>query len=123
MTRIAIPSNDRLTINPHFGRTAGFLVFDYDGSEITSEYRAVEESTAEEICCGGGGASHHELIVRSIRDCDVVIAGGMGSGMMRTLYDAGIEVALSTVTDARSAVEMLVHDILPASTGSGCCMV
>lgn len=121
MTRIAVPSNDQQTINPHFGRTAGFLVFNYDEGKLTSEYRGVEESSPEEICCGGGGASHHELIVRSIRDCDVVIAGGMGSGMMSALYDAGIEVALSSVADARSAVDMFVHDILPASTQSGCC--
>jgi predicted Fe-Mo cluster-binding NifX family protein len=121
MTRIAVPSDDRQTINPHFGRTAGFLVFNHEGDALTSEYRGVQESSPEEVCCGGGGASHHELIVRTIRDCDVVIAGGMGGPMMSALYDAGIEVALSSVANARSAVEMFVNDILPASTGSGCC--
>ena len=41
--------------------------------------------------------------------------------MLSALYDAGIEVAISTVADARQAAEMLVNDILPASSGSGCC--
>lgn len=121
MIKIAIPSDDRQTINPHFGRTAGFLVFSHDDGVLTSEYRGVQESSPEEICCGGGGAPRHELLVRAIRDCDVVIAGGMGGPMMSALYAAGIEVALSSVADARSAVNMFVSDILPASSASGCC--
>jgi predicted Fe-Mo cluster-binding NifX family protein len=119
-TKIAIPSDDRQTIAPHFGRTAGFLVFDYDGSVFTSAYRALSDQPAEG-CCGSEGVSRHERIVAAIRDCDVVIAGGMGGGMMSALYEAGIEVAISTVEDARKAAEMLVADILPAASGSGCC--
>jgi len=110
-TRIAIPSDDRRTIAPHFGRASGFLVFDYDGTGITGGYRPLPE----------GSAHDHERIVDTIRDCDVVIAGGMGGGMMSALYRAGIEVAISTVADARKAAEMLVDDILPVSSGSGCC--
>lgn len=111
MTRIAIPSDDRRTVAQHFGRAAGFLVFEYDGGALTSEYRPLTEGTAHD----------HERIVDVLRDCDVVIAGGMGGGMMSALYDAGIEVAISTVTEARKAAQMLVEDILPVSSGSGCC--
>lgn len=111
MTRIAIPSDDRQTVAQHFGRAAGFLVFQYDGGALTSNYRPLTE----------GMAHDHERIVDAIRDCDVVIAGGMGGGMMSALYAAGIEVAISTVEDARKAAEMLVDDILPVSSGSGCC--
>ena len=112
MTRIAIPSDDRQTIAPHFGRAGGFLVFDFDGTALTADYRLMPEL---------GRESRHEGIVNALRDCDVVIAGGMGGGMMSALYAAGIEVAISTVADARKAAEMLVADILPASSGSGCC--
>ena len=120
MTRIAIPSDDHHTIAPHFGRTSGFLVFEYDGTSLSSAYRPIAEGASAE-CCGSDGGSRHERIVAAIRDCDVVIAGGMGGGMLSALYDAGIEVAISTVADARQAAEMLVNDILPASSGSGCC--
>jgi predicted Fe-Mo cluster-binding NifX family protein len=121
MTRIAIPSDDRQTIAAHFGRTSGFLVFEYDGSELRSDYRAVGGQAADS-CCGEDGQSRHQRIVAAIRDCDVVIAGGMGGGMMSALYEAGIEVAISTVADARKAAEMLISDLLPASSGSGCCV-
>ncbi len=120
MTRIAIPSDDQQTIAAHFGKTAGFLVFHYDGEALTSEYRRIAEAPREE-CCGADGASRHDRIVSTLHDCDVVIAGGMGGGMMSALYDAGIDIALSNVPDARQAAEMLIADILPASTGSGCC--
>jgi predicted Fe-Mo cluster-binding NifX family protein len=120
MTRIAIPSDDRTTVAAHFGRTAGFLVFHFEDDRMRSEYRPIG-ATPREVCCGAEGQSRHERIVETIRDCDVVIAGGMGGGMMTALRDAGIEVALSTVDDARKAAEMLVADILPAATGSGCC--
>jgi predicted Fe-Mo cluster-binding NifX family protein len=120
MTRIAIPSDDQQTIAQHFGKTAGFLVFHYDGEALTSEYRRIAEAPRAE-CCGAGGASRHDTIVSTLHDCDVVIAGGMGGGMMSALYDAGIDIALSSVPDARQAAEMLIADILPASTGSGCC--
>ena len=120
MTKIAIPSDDRQTIAAHFGRTSGFLVFDYDGADLTSAYRTIAEAPAAG-CCGSDGESRHERLVATIHDCDVVIAGGMGGGMMSALYAAGIEVAISTVSDARKAAEMLVADILPAASGSGCC--
>ena len=120
MTKIAIPSDDRKTIADHFGRTAGFLVFHYADDEMQSEYRSIAAGPQDE-CCGNDGESRHHRIVDVIRDCDVVIAGGMGGGMMTALRDAGIEVALSTARDARAAAEMFVVDILPQSTGSGCC--
>jgi predicted Fe-Mo cluster-binding NifX family protein len=121
MTRIAIPSDDRSTVSPHFGRTSGFLVFTWNGAELSSDYRAIA-ATPRESCCGSEGESRHESILNAIRDCDVVIAGGMGGGMLAALYEAGIEVAMSSVLNARDAAEMLIADVLPASSGSGCCI-
>ena len=121
MTKIAIPSDDRSTVSPHFGRTSGFLVFTWDGDQLASDYRAIA-AAPQERCCGSEEESRHERIVNAIRDCDVVIAGGMGGGMLAALYEAGIEVAMSTVGNARDAAEMLIADILPASSGSGCCL-
>ena len=120
MTRIAIPSDDRHHVAEHFGHAAGFLVFRYDGGELASEYREVGPPPPGS---GGGGdeMTRHQRVLAVIRDCDVVIAASVGGGMLSALYDAGIEVALSTVGEARKAAEMLVNDILPASTGSGCC--
>jgi predicted Fe-Mo cluster-binding NifX family protein len=120
MTRIAIPSDDRQTIAPHFGRASGFLIYSYDGSALTSEYRPLGE-VAQPGCCESGDQSRHERMVAALRDCDVIIAAGMGRGMMSALYEAGIEVALSSLTNAHHAADLLVADILPHSTGSGCC--
>ena len=120
MTKIAIPSDDRTTMAPHFGRTAGFLVFHHDSNGMTSEYRPVAEGP-QSGCCGGDGPSRHERILSALGDCDVVIASGMGDHMLGALYGLGVEVVFSSVTDARQAAEMLVSDLLPVQSGSGCC--
>lgn len=114
-TKIAVPSDDRATVAQHLGRSAGFLVFHYDGRDMISEYRPLPASA------DGDGGARHERILSAIRDCDVVVAGGMGEPMLAALYSAGVDVVLSTVSDARKAAEMLVSDLLPQYTGSGCC--
>jgi hypothetical protein len=78
-------------------------------------------SRAAAMAIGWRSIMKRTPILILIRDCDVVVAGGMGRGMLSALYQAGIEVAMSSVANARNAAEMLIADILPASSGSGCC--
>ena len=118
-TKIAVPSDDRATVAQHFGRSAGFLVFHYDGRDMISEYRSLPVAPSGD--CGSDGGGRHQRILDAIRDCDVVVAGGMGEPMLAALYSAGVDVVLSTVSDARKAAEMLVSDLLPQYSGSGCC--
>lgn len=44
--RIAVPTNDGITVSPHFGRSAGFLVFEIEERRIKSrEMRTTRPST------------------------------------------------------------------------------
>ena len=56
-----IPSDDRRKVAQHLCRTAGFVVFDYDGESLASDYRPIASAPAAS-CCGGEDASRHVTI-------------------------------------------------------------
>ncbi len=85
--KIAIPSNDKINITGHFGRTKGFVICEVDNQKvINKEYK-------ENNFTGHAQGKHeesqhehnhsHEGIFEAIGDCQMVVAGGMG----RKLYD------------------------------------
>ncbi len=125
--RIAIPTNDGATISPHFGRSAGFLVFEIEDGRIKgSEVRANAQNHSHEAgVCGdeaGDSRSHnHDSIVASLRDCDVVICAGMGGRAADAFKAAGIaEIATTTPGPAGEAVAAFLAGTMVA-TGKGFC--
>jgi predicted Fe-Mo cluster-binding NifX family protein len=80
--RIAIPSDDGITMSDHFGRCREFLVFDAGDGRA-----ALVETRPNAGCHGGAG---HGGFVESLRDCQVVLCGGIGAGALEALRVAGI---------------------------------
>ncbi len=98
--KIAIPSNDKINIAGHFGRTKGFVICEIDNQEvIKKEYKENNFTGHAKGKHSEGEHEHHEHhehhkhehdehhshkgIFDAIGDCRMVIAGGMG----RRLYD------------------------------------
>jgi predicted Fe-Mo cluster-binding NifX family protein len=110
--KIAIPvHNDRL--NPHFGRTEAFEVFEVDDqSKSISARRTIPLGTS-----GGCGALPGLLKKENV---DTVLCGGLGHGAKANLERAGLKVvAGAPAGDAGALVEAYLGGTL--KTGSGVC--
>ena len=101
--KIAFPTRDYLTITGHFGKMKGLLVLDIDdGVEVGREQRDMSELSSR----GGGHGGKPKLITETLADCDVIIAGGMGTSMVDRIDGADTEVVLTdikTIDEARDA--------------------
>ena len=124
--RIAVVSDDGVTIAAHFGRASTYLVFETREGVIQAE-ETLEKPTRHGAGHGAwhdhaagheaghdaghgsgrghGGADTHRAMLDPIRGCDAVLAGGMGRGMQGHLKAAGIEAVLTAPGPAREAVE------------------
>ncbi len=137
--KIAIPSNDKITLSPHFGRTQGFIIFQIsEGKILSTEYRPnsfTHHVTGQQNQYGPhpghGHDGHHDhqglhghhshsRILDALVDCDAVIAGGMGTRLQEDLTRAGKKIIITSQTDARQAVELYLKDAL-VSDKDACC--
>lgn len=96
LMRLALASRTGTTVTQHFGRMKMYVVVDVvDGREVAREVRELRTTPGR-----GHDEGHHRRhahILESIRDCDVVVAGGMGFPIQRHAQEAGMEVILTSV--------------------------
>ncbi len=122
--RIALATLNGNTVTAHFGRTKGFVVVELEnGVEINRELREVGSCDQSNHQDPGHRRRHHGL-VDAVRDCDVVIAGGMGLPVQDRLREAEIEVVLTDTRSIDEAVQQyaagtLTHDATRAHAPGG----
>jgi predicted Fe-Mo cluster-binding NifX family protein len=80
----------------HFGRSRYFLVFEVTDGHITGpEARANGCTASAQGECGHESPEHHahshEALVTALKDCQVVLAGGMGRRAAMDLQAHGIK--------------------------------
>ncbi len=106
--KIAIPSDDGLTVAPHTGRAKGFVIFEITENNyqklayrtVQSEDTSADESVCKSKACNGHqshnehGHSHknHSVVLDLISDCDIVLAGGAGPRLVNDLSLRGIKI-------------------------------
>ncbi len=114
--KIAVISDDGVTISQHFGRAEMYIVLTIKDGQVVAEekrpklgHRAFAGEPHEELDAqgrhgfGAGAQSRHEQMATAISDCQALIAGGMGWGARESLQQLGIEVVITDVEDARDA--------------------
>ncbi len=129
--KIAIPSDDKVNICKHFGRTKGFVIVELQNNEVVNkEYK---ENTFTGHAQGhhhnhgdehnhqhGGGHHSHQGIFDAIGDCDAVVAGGMG----RRLYDdfgkTDIKVYVTKENSIDTALQLFINEKLD-NNSDNCC--
>jgi predicted Fe-Mo cluster-binding NifX family protein len=109
VTRIAMPTSDRVTVDGHFGHAKEFAFMDIaDGSAGSFEFRTPPP---------------HEpgVIPRFVSEngADVIITGGMGARAVTMFEQAGVEVILG-ISGGIDAVAQAWLDGKIESTGSAC---
>jgi predicted DNA-binding protein (UPF0251 family)/predicted Fe-Mo cluster-binding NifX family protein len=128
--KIAVISDDGKTISQHFGRAPYYVVVTLESGRIVSrEQRAKaghhsfgqqgEEHPAPGVPHGfdAGSQAKHAVMAQPLRDCKVLLAGGMGRGAYESLKSAGIESIITDVTDIDRAVGLYSEGKLPNLVG------
>ena len=104
--RIAVPTEDGQRISAHFGQAPRYVVFTVqDGRIVDREERAKAHHAHHEHHHDHhhdhdngqhhGHGRHFQDMIATIRDCHVVIVGGIGQPGYQRLLAAGYEVYLA----------------------------
>ena len=126
--KIAIPSDDGITLCQHFGRTAGFAIIGIEEGRITSrEYRPntfTGHAAGHHHHDHDHGPEHqahvqhsHSRITEALADCEVVIAGGMGRPLAVDLAAAGKTIYNTTLTDIEEVTARFLSGTLVSDKG------
>ena len=103
--KIAIESNDGVTIKSPFVRTTGYLVYDVEQSGIKgTEFRetAPKQKTVGPVT----------KLPAMVNDCKTVISRGMNRGNLQSLKEKGIDVFITFKLSARDAVKFYLKENL-----------
>jgi predicted Fe-Mo cluster-binding NifX family protein len=116
--KIAVITDDFKTISAHFGRAEYYQVFTVeDGKIIGKEPRpkayhgqfGEHEGSMHQAGEGHGSSpaaeNRHASMMDPIRDCEVLLAGGMGTGAHNSLTARNIHPILTDIQDIQQAVE------------------
>jgi len=108
--KIAIESNDGVTIKSPFLPTKGYLVYDIDESDIVnSEYRLSES--------GSGIKNSRRKVVSTkenavLNDCAAIISRGMDRSNLDIFKKEGMDVYITFKTSTKDAVRVYMRELL-----------
>ncbi|MHC4444817.1 MAG: NifB/NifX family molybdenum-iron cluster-binding protein [Planctomycetota bacterium] len=112
--KIAVASNDGVSISHHFGRSKCFIIFETDDGKIAG--KEIRDNTYTPFAkgeCKDPGEHHHQDqphshadIIKALYDCDVIMCCGMGWRAAEDLKRCGTQpVVIDTETSPEDAVK------------------
>jgi len=126
MIKIAAVTDDGHKISAHFGRASQYVVMTVDGDLITKRevrdkvghkdfqqegvYRHEHHNNPQGRGYGRHSAEKHQRMFESIKDCQVVLARGMGQGAYKGLQEMGIRPILTEISEIDIAVQAVMDD-------------
>ncbi|MFZ0961649.1 MAG: NifB/NifX family molybdenum-iron cluster-binding protein [Terriglobia bacterium] len=124
--KIAVPTNDGASISEHFGRSAGFLIFEIENGQVKSrtlKANGQQHSHAQGSCDHHSAESkphNHAGILAALDGCEVVICAGMGQRATDALKSCGARIVVTSVASADAAVSAHLAGKLTPATESFC---
>lgn len=122
--KIAVASNDGVSISKHFGRTSRFTVFEVENGEILAEEsRAGISSDRAECHCYGqeeldGLARDRRDVIGMLVDCRAVLCRGMGWRIAEELVRHGVNpLVIAGDLSPRAAIEHYLAGTLKPAPG------
>lgn len=116
--KLAIPTEDKKSIEEHFGGAPYFLVISVEGGKVIDreirekpshknfadeeEHPPLNEEGRHGV--GSDASERHKVIYETIKDCDVIIAGRMGFGAYGDMQHFGIKAIVTDVKDIDEAI-------------------
>jgi predicted Fe-Mo cluster-binding NifX family protein len=123
--KIAVVSEDGVTISQHFGRAPLYVVVTVEDGKVTGKEtrsKAGHHTFAiEEIHTEAPGERHgydaasqdkHAAMASNIADCQVLLAGGMGWGAYESVQSYKIEPIVTDVANIDEAVAAYLNGSL-----------
>ena len=108
--KVAIESNDGVTIKSPFIPTRGYVVYDVDESDIiNTEYR---ESRFREKKGIGEKVVISKSIHSLLNDCSAIISRGMDRSNLDTFKKEGMDVFITFKTSTKDAVRLYMRELL-----------
>lgn len=112
-------TDDMQTISPHFGRASHYLVYHVETGAIT------KKEPREKVAHARSPVEHHHAgvappemldlhvaMLANVKDCEVMIAAGMGRPMYENLRAAGMTVYITRERSADEAVKAFMDGSL-----------
>jgi predicted Fe-Mo cluster-binding NifX family protein len=112
--KIAIPTNDGITINPHFGRSKSFFIARIVNGDI------VHEELRENPVRDHNHESHGKIL-SCLNDCSVVIVNGIGRHMAEKLEASGKEIIHNKEPFMFKVLVNFLNETLRKESNSCCC--
>lgn len=123
MMKVAIATDDKETISPHFARARYYLVYEIEGGIVKRREVRTKVSLDAGMRGHHGGhhpppemASMHEAMLSNVRDCEALIAGGMGRPMYEAIERASIRPFITQKQRAVEAVQFFIDGTLDNQT-------
>ncbi len=121
--KIAVVSDDHQTVSAHFGRAIFYEVFMIVDGKVNGHLtlnkpahgHSMPEMHHEHGQPHGTGPEaehHHGQMLEPIRDCQVLVARGMGQGAYDSLLRAGIQPVLTDILEVEKAVQAYLDGVL-----------
>jgi predicted Fe-Mo cluster-binding NifX family protein len=107
--KIAIPTDDGETISRHFGQAKYFKVFTVERDQVTASEMRPKASHQHGDHSHEGGIHPGQQMVQSISDCNVLVAGGMGTPAFEKATSAGLKVIMTPESSITTAVQAFIH--------------
>ncbi len=124
--RVAVASQDGVSISAHFGRCACFIIFDVeDGKALLRESRQNAHSVDAEGNCHTPGHCDqphgHDGIVQALHDCQAALCYGIGWRAADELRQNGIQpVIVDRKRSPEEAVSLYVQGKLAPADREFC---
>ncbi len=126
--KIAVASDDGITLTGHVGRCEMFIVFEVLNKEIvniekrinsftmhkTSEYQHKNHNHTHT------GSGKHTGIIYGLKDCSYLICSKCGPGLVEDLFNNGVQIILTEEMDAQEAVKLFVEGKLKSNPEKEC---
>ncbi|HEX2924208.1 MAG TPA: DUF134 domain-containing protein [Chloroflexota bacterium] len=123
--KIAAVSDDGKTICAHFGRAKQYVVLTVEGGRVverevrdrSSQLRIVHPQGDGELHQHIHGHGHdHNAMAAAIKDCTIVLAGGMGRPAYASLKANGLEPVITDIVDIDEAVQAFISGAMENHT-------
>lgn len=124
--KIAVVTDDEITVSQHFGRALWYIVFTIEDGKVTSTekrlkmgHRHFAFKEAQPHVHGErhgydlASSSRHASMAEAIKDSQVLIVGGMGMAAYESMRRFSIEPIVTDVSRIEDAVKLYVEGRLP----------
>jgi len=115
-TKIAIPTDDGKTISRHFGQAQFFQVVTIENEKVVHSEMRTKANHQHGDHSHASGTHPGQQMVDAIKDCQVLIAGGMGTPAHTRAVSAGLVVIMTRLDTITAATEAYISKTLISET-------